>query len=326
MFVNSSAVSCNVSVNKLWPAFVDKPSVPFNNNLLIELPFTTWGIPVVGAVVNVNVAPLILHTVSPALSVEFNNTPSRYILISSVLAFKDVRVNSVVEEFGVMFSWIKLPSSKIISNGTSEESVPASNVIVSVVISESSRVPASCKIPPPIILTTPVATLMSVSFESEVNDTTSPTSYRLPPSSTITSLTDPVEMSSTTTSDTPEPRLSILRVSDILFSIPSFVTADVVIWDDTVNVTSTSLVVDVPVIVSPSVNVPTIFCNSNSVTAKFPCVKVDEDTTTAVAPDDTPVITWLITSEPSTLAAAETLSVTFWPQLPSEVLITFSVG
>ena len=246
--------------------------------------------------------------------------------MSSVFAFNDVRVNTFVDESGVISSWIKLPSSKIISNGTSEESVPASNVIVSVVISESSRVPASCKIPPPIILTTPVAALISVSFESEVNDTTSPTSYKLPPSSIITSLTDPVRISSTTTSDTPLPRLSILRVSDTLFNIPSFVTADVVIWDDTVNVTSTSLVVDVAVIVSPSVNVPTIFCNSNSVTAKFPCVKVDEDTTTAVAPDVPPVIIWLITSEPSMLAAAETLSVTFWPQLPSEALIILSVG
>ena len=76
MFVNSSAVSCNVSVNKLWPAFA-VPFVLSNNNLLTELPFITWGIPVVGAVVNVSVVPLILHTVSPAVSVEFNNTPSR---------------------------------------------------------------------------------------------------------------------------------------------------------------------------------------------------------------------------------------------------------
>ena len=243
-----------------------------------------------------------------------------------MFAFNDVRVNCVVEESGVISSWIKLPDSKIISNGTNEESVPSSNVIVSVVISESSRVPASCKIPPPIILTTPVAALISVSFESEVNDTVSPTSYKLPPSSTMTSLTDPVRISSTTTSDTPEPRLSILSVSDTLFSIPSFVTVDVVICDDTVNVTSTSLVLDVAVIVSPSVNVPTIFCNSNSVTAKLPCVNVDEDTTTAVAPDDAPVISWLITSSPVTLAAAVTLNITFWPQLPSEALIILSVG
>ena len=76
MFVNSSAVSCNVSVNKLWPAFA-VPFVLSNNNLLTELPFITWGIPVVGAVVNVSVVPLTLHTVSPAVSVEFNNTPSR---------------------------------------------------------------------------------------------------------------------------------------------------------------------------------------------------------------------------------------------------------
>ena len=129
-----------------------------------------------------------------------------------------------------------------------------------------------------------------MSLESDVNVTVSPTSYKLPPSSTMTSLTDPVRISSTTTSDTPLPRLSILSVSDTLFSIPSFVTVDVLICDDTVNVTSTSLVLDVAVIVSPSVNVPTIFCNSNSVTAKLPCVNVDEDTTTAVAPDDAPVI------------------------------------
>ena len=39
LFVNSSAVSCTVSVNKLWLACVDAPSVPFNNNLLTALPF-----------------------------------------------------------------------------------------------------------------------------------------------------------------------------------------------------------------------------------------------------------------------------------------------
>ena len=142
----------------------------------------------------------------------------------------------------------------------------------------------------------------------------------------MTSLTDPVRISSTMTSDTPLPRLSILSVSNTLFSIPSLVTADVVICDDTVNVTSRSLVTDVAVIVSPSVNVPTIFCNSNSVTAKFPCVKVDEDTTTAVAPDDAPVITWLITSSPDILAEAETLSKTFSVHLPSDALIILSVG
>jgi len=52
-----------------------------------------------------------------------------------VFAFNYVRVNCVVEESGVISSWIKLPSSKAISNDTNEESVPPSNVIVSVVIS-----------------------------------------------------------------------------------------------------------------------------------------------------------------------------------------------
>ena len=45
----------------------------------------------------------------------------------SVFAFSDVRVNTFVDESGVISSCIKLPSSKIISNGTSCESVPSSN-------------------------------------------------------------------------------------------------------------------------------------------------------------------------------------------------------
>jgi len=68
-----------------------------------------------------------------------------------------------------------------------------------------------------------------------------------------------------------EPRISLIdvtvRVSDVLFSIPSFTTVPVAICDDTVNETSTSLVLDTALIISPSVNVPTMFCNSNSVTA-----------------------------------------------------------
>ena len=56
-------------------------------------------------------------------------------------------------------------------------------------------------------------------------------------------------------------------LSDVLFSIPSFTTVLVAICDDTVNETSTSLVLDIALIISPSVNVPTTLCNSNSVTA-----------------------------------------------------------
>ena len=103
----------------------------------------TWGIPAVGAFVNVRVAPLTLHTVSPAMSVEFNCMLSRNILISSVVEFKDERVNTLVEESGIISSCIKLPSSKINSNGTNPLSVPDSNIMASVVISESSSVPAS---------------------------------------------------------------------------------------------------------------------------------------------------------------------------------------
>ena len=320
-------MSCTVSVSKLCPTSTPPVGpVLSNKSLFIELPFITWGTPVVGAVVNVSVVPLTLHTVSPAASVEFNNLLLRNIRMLSVFAFSDVRVKTFVEESGVISSCIKLPSSKINSKGTSCESVPSSNLITSVVISESSRVPVSWSIPPPTILISPVADEISVSFESEVKVIVSPTSYCCPTSSTIISLTDPVKISSTTTSDTPLPRLSTVRVSSVLFSIPSFVRTDVVICDDTVNETSTSLVLDMALIISPSVNVPLILCNSNSVTAKSPCVNEVDDTTTAVASDDWPVITWLITSSPSTLAAAVTLNVVFWPQLPSELLITYWVG
>ena len=98
------------------------------------------------------------------------------------------------------------------------------------------------------------------------------------------------------------------------------------ICEDTVNVTSTSLVLDVPVIVSPSTNVPSTLCNSNSVTANKPCVNDWDDTTTAVAPDVLPVMTWLITSSPVTFALALTLIVDFCVHLPSELLIKNSVG
>ena len=162
---------------------------------------------------------------------------------------------------------------------------------MSVVILELSSVPVSCSIPPPTTLTIPVAVEMSVSFESEVNVIVSPTSYCCPTSSTIISLTDPVRMSSTTTSEPPEPRLSTFRVSSVLFNMPSFVTELTVICEDTTKLISTSLVLDVVVIVSPSINVPSTLCNINSVTAKSPCEKEDADTTTAEAPDVCPTIT-----------------------------------
>ena len=71
----------------------------------------TWGIPAVGAFVNVRVAPLTLHTVSPAASVEFNCMLSRNTLMLSVLAFKDERVNTLVDESGVICACINLHSS-----------------------------------------------------------------------------------------------------------------------------------------------------------------------------------------------------------------------
>jgi len=70
--------------------------------------------------------------------------------------------------------------------------------------------------------------------------------------------------------------------------------------EETVKDTSTSLEVEFPVIVSPSVNVPTIFASSNSVIDCIPSLNVITSLTVAVAPEDCPVITWLRTSSPVT--------------------------
>ena len=60
--------------------------------------------------------------------------------------------------------------------------------------------------------------------------------------------------------------------------------------EETVKDTSTSLEVEFPVITSPSVNVPTMFASSNSVTDCIPSWNVITSLTVAVAPELAPVI------------------------------------
>ena len=175
---------------------------------------------------------------------------------SSVVAEVFTSVNSSVVPFPTNLSaWI---SSSKISKGTNLDTVPASKVSL-------SELSSSWK-PPPTILTKPVAVETSVSTVSEVNVSLSPSSYNEPASSTIISLTEPLVIPSTTIVAFSLPTASIVTTSWSVCKIPSLTTTVDVMNGWTVNVTVTSLEVDIPVIVSASVNVPSIGTISNTVT------------------------------------------------------------
>ena len=197
------------------------------------------------------------------------------------------RVNAVVLSSPVKESDCVV--SNIILNGCNAVCVATSKVIASVVISESSSVPVSCRIPPPTILTKAVADLVSDSDVVNVN--ASFTSYNEPASSTRTSLTVPFAIPSTISDASLLPRFSKPTTSWSVCKIPSFVIDVLETIEETVKDTSTSLEVEFPVIVSPSVNVPTIFASSNSVMDCIPSWNVITSLTVAVAPELAPVIT-----------------------------------
>ena len=183
---------------------------------------------------------------------------------SSVVAEVFTSVNSsVVPSPTNLSAWI---SSSKISKGTNLDTVADSILSLSVVIVESSSVPISSWKPPPTILTKPVAIETSVSTVSEVNVSLSPSSYNEPASSTIISLTEPLVIPSTTIVAFSLPTASIVTTSWSVCKIPSLTTTVDVMNGWTVNVTVTSLEVDIPVIVSASVNVPSIGTISNTVT------------------------------------------------------------
>ena len=148
----------------------------------------------------------------------------------------------------------------------------------------------------------------------------SPTSYKEPTSSTITSLTEPSAIPSITTSASPFPIDSTVVVSPSVWRIPSLTSAVEATIPSIVNDTDTSLVVEFPLTTSPSIKVPTMFAISNSVTETDSCWVTRELTTIAVAPDVWPVMIWFSTSLPSTPEKAATRMIVFWFQSPPEFL------
>ena len=78
-------------------------------------------------------------------------------------------LNDLFIPLPVKKSWLLNPDSSIISKGSWDIKVDVvSNIILSVVTSESSSVPDSCRIPPPTTLTNPVGNSTSVSTDELV--------------------------------------------------------------------------------------------------------------------------------------------------------------
>ena len=117
--------------------------------------------------VNVILEPLSVKTVVPSFAVGFTITLSIVTVKSSVVADVFTRVNSSVVPSPTNLSlWM---SSSKISKGSNLVTVAVSMLSLSVLLSSNW-------IPPPTILTKPVAVEISVSAESEVNVTISPSS------------------------------------------------------------------------------------------------------------------------------------------------------
>ena len=214
--------------------------------------------------VNSSTPLLTLKRVVPSFAIWFWITLSIVTVKSSLVADVLTSVNLRVVPSPTNLS-LSISSSSI-SNGSNLDTVPLSILSLSVVILESSSVPVSNWIPPPTILTKPVASETSVSAESEVNVTVSPSSYNVPASSIITSLTEPPTIPSISIIAFSFPIASIVTDSLFVWSIPSLVKVTAVTKGCTVNVTVKSLVVDIVLIISASENVPSIGTISNIVT------------------------------------------------------------
>ena len=185
-------------------------------------------------------------------------------------------------------------------------------------------VPSSSKNAPPTADTNPAAAVIPV---PPVKFTLSFTSYALPPVSIWTELTEPSLIVSTNTSANPLPLSeSITNASESEWRIPSLSKLVPVITDLTVNVILVSVSFDVASICSPLSNVPLTFSNSNSDTEFIPCWNVAVASTTAVAPEVNPVITWLSISEDAPRPSDTHLILSFCFQLPFETFNIFSFG
>ena len=325
LYVSRASKSRPDSVNSVCPASVDETSVPSNIILFTGLPCTNILSPFAGASVKVNVVPLIVQTVVPVWSTESVLTLLNVrVTLASLFELTLVSVNTFVSPSPITTSLSTF--SKIIVKGSKWTFVSSSRISVSVVIDESSNVPVSNWIPPPIILTKPSASLISVSALAEVKVSTSPTSYFEPTSSTSTPLTEPVLIPLTIMVAKPLPTFSTSTSSKFECNIPSLTTTPDENIDVKVNATVTSLCVDVPVTSSPLVKVPIILEMTNSVTDTVPCWNEICLSTVAVAPELCPVISWLTTSSPETPKFGWTLIIVVLPQLPSEALIIYWLG
>ena len=110
-------------------------------------------------------------------------------------------LNDLFVPLPVKKSWLFNPDSNMISKGSCAVNVESvSSMILSVVTSESSRVPDSCRTPPPTTLTNPVGNSTSVSADGLVKVKESLIWYPVPTSSMITPDTPPLLMVSTLTS------------------------------------------------------------------------------------------------------------------------------
>ena len=94
----------------------------------------------------------------------------------------------------------------------------------------------------------------------------------------------------------------------------------------TVKPTVASLVVEFPVILSPSLNVPITLATTSSVIESLPCLNACADITVAVAPNNCPLIDWLTTSSPSTPKSGSAFKIIFRPKLPSDDFIRYWLG
>ena len=198
-----------------------------------------------------------MKTVVPSFAVAFITTLSIVTIKSSVVADVFTSVNSSVVASPTNLS--DLMSSSKIPKGTNLDIVPSSKFNLPVELSSNWK-------PPPTILTKPVAVETSVSTVLEVNVNVSPSSYRVPASSTIISLTEPLVIPSISIVAFSLPTASTVKTSWSVCRIPSLVTTVDVMKGCTVNVTVTSLEVDTPDTISASVNVPSIGTISITVT------------------------------------------------------------
>ena len=112
-----------------------------------------------------------------------------YKVMISLLSFRFVKVNVAVSPSPLNVSLVTF--SKMIEKGSRCVVEPLSKIKESSVSDKSSSVPDSHWIPPPTILTKPLADFTSVSALTGVNVNVSPTSYFEPTSSTSIPLTEP---------------------------------------------------------------------------------------------------------------------------------------